>query len=103
MSSTCINEGRSKMDLRHSLCPRKPSHVNGLKKQTMTQNDQSQPLGLGLGTPLEPKRCCARTQHWARVMRSSPQQGVGLGYAARAHKVVDMSLLIGLMIIMGLC
>jgi hypothetical protein len=28
----CINEGRSKMGLRHSLCPRKLGHVNGLKK-----------------------------------------------------------------------
>jgi len=43
----------------------------------MTQKDQAQPLGPGSRAPLEPKRCYARSQHWARVVRSSPQQGVG--------------------------
>jgi hypothetical protein len=69
----------------------------------MTQNDQAQPLGLGSGAPLEPKKCCACAQHWARVVRSSPQQGAGLRYATRAHKMLDMSLLIGFMSINGLC
>jgi hypothetical protein len=69
----------------------------------MAQKDQAQPLGPGSKAPLEPKRCYARSQHWACVVRSSPQQGVGLWYATRAHKVLDMGELIGFVIIMGLC
>ena len=75
ISYTCINEGRSKLSLRHSLGPRTSSHVNRLKKRQW------------------PKKTRHNPWDWAQEHHSSPKGvmcalSIGLVLCARAHNKV---------------